>query len=165
MTYRSSLGTQLQKITDNVSSVLSLIPTAEEDLEPQAKQNIDSVNSAVKMSLQYNKAATQTSLTIIDKAIEAKAIVRPLSIKLMAVAQDTFTPATDIAGLKLAMQTLLTELKTKKSECESDIERLKGLIEEQKSALQLLETQMKQIRPSIDLAHPDSAWYFTVNIS
>ena len=163
LTYRSNLSQELNKIATNAANLLSHVDGSDED--PSPYQSVDLMNSAIKLCLQYNKAATRTSMSIINKTIEAKAIVRPLSIKLMAVAQNTFTPTTDINGLKLAMQTLLTELKTKKSECESDIEKLKGLIEEQKSALQLLETQMKQIRPSIDLAHPDSAWYFTVNIS
>jgi predicted nucleic acid-binding Zn-ribbon protein len=45
-----------------------------------------------------------------------------------------------------------------------EIEELKAAIEADKSSMQAVEAQMKQIRPSIDLSNPESAWYFTVNI-
>lgn len=46
-------------------------------------------------------------------------------------------------------------------------EKVKELIEAiefRKGEIQVLEAEMKQIRPSIDITNPESAWYFTVNL-
>lgn len=164
-TYQSNVSSSLTSATQQLMNLFGSITAGDEALNAQITNQKALVNNAMIKCQEWNNANKQKVYEIKNLALETRFAVRPICIKLRQVAQDLFSPSDTIDGLRTAMQTLLTELKTKKSECESDIEKLKGLIEEQKSALQLLETQMKQIRPSIDLAHPDSAWYFTVNIS
>ena len=50
------------------------------------------------------------------------------------------------------------------TENKEKVRELSDAIEFRKGELQVIESQMKQIRPSIDITNPESAWYFTVNL-
>lgn len=88
----------------------------------------------------------------------------PVLDRLKVIAQSDFSEAQTIQAMKDAILSLSKQIDKNISETTKEIEDLKAGIENDKSSMQVVEAQMKQIRPSIDLSNPESAWYFTVNL-
>lgn len=90
--------------------------------------------------------------------------IKPITLNLKLIAQNDFSEGETISAIKEAILNFSKVVVKQLAETNQSIEELTALIEADKSSLQVVEAQMKQIRPSIDLSNPESAWYFTVNI-
>lgn len=84
---------------------------------------------------------------------------------LRLINMDEYTAEAEISALKDAITNVCNTIDTQRSALDAEIEALDAAVETDKSTMQALEAQMKQIRPSIDLSNPETAWFLTVNIT
>ncbi len=177
----NNVKTDLDKFNQAITNFISTCSThiSDSDLRQLLFGEYDSVNhewdtsQALAASLKQLVVAAKTDLsgftftTALDIGTvdSARAAVMPILDWLRTVSQNNYSSLEDISGLKTAVADLLAKFEAQQSQTEADINALNASIEGYKSLLQTLEANMIQIRPTIDLSNPETAWFFTVNIS
>lgn len=161
------LTTQIDFIRQKFNSYVSaVVPdnTSPDDVDVWKKAAADSVYSAIKDAWLTNQQSRDMEIPGLSELKQCVALIKPALDDMRLLSQDNYSDLADITAVKDAVKNMLNQIDVKIDQANNDIEELKGRIEADKSSLQAVEAQMKQIRPSIDLTNPESAWYFTVNV-
>lgn len=142
-----------------VRPVASSTPLTIELSEMQTK-----VVKDLRETMTVTKGSMARSFDVVAGLRSSLTNVMPALNRLKVLSQGEFTASQTITAMKDAILTLSLKINKQITETKAEIEELKAGIENDKSSMQVVEAQMKQIRPSIDLSNPESAWYFTVNL-
>lgn len=145
-----------------VTNSLDYIPSAEDKIA--FENSATATNNAITYASLTNNTDRKVNGMSLSDWRQYSAMIKPVLDDLKLIGQSDYSSLADITAVKDGVKNMLSQIDVQISQANNDIEELKGRIEADKSSLQAVEAQMKQIRPSIDLTNPESAWYFTVNV-
>jgi len=168
----TTLATYLKTQTQARNTFSSVINTATviEGIISTAGSDIDDdVRDSINTYLKELKADAESGGY--DVAVEGHASIKSMKSNILpAVAriQDTvlaeFVDTTAVQQLMAAINDFGSSIDSRLLEYNGQVSALTEAIEFRKGEMQVLEAKMKQIRPSLDITNPESAWYFTVNL-
>lgn len=168
----TTLATYLKTQTQARNTFSSVINTAIviEGIISTAGSDIDDdVRDSLNTYLKELKADAESGGY--DVTVEGHASIKSMKSNILpAVAriQDTvlaeFVDTTAVQQLMAAITDFGSSIDSRLLEYNGQVSALTEAIEFRKGEMQVLEAKMKQIRPSLDITNPESAWYFTVNL-
>lgn len=167
-----SLGDSVKSMVNQANIVVSgtgsdSSSTATPDVIPMTVEltsQQDKVLGDLRTAMISLKKSTKIDTSIFTGFQASLRTIMPVLGRLKVLAQVKFSQTQTIKSMVDAILVLSKKVDKQISDTLQEIEELKAAIEADKSSMQAVEAQMKQIRPSIDLSNPESAWYFTVNI-
>jgi hypothetical protein len=93
-----------------------------------------------------------------------KSNILPAVARIQDVVLAEFVDTTTVEQLMTAINDFGSSIDSRILAYTEQVKALTETIELRKGEMQVLEARMKQIRPSLDITNPESAWYFTVNL-
>lgn len=168
----NTLATYLKTQTQARNTFSSVISTAAviEGIIATAGSGIDDdVRDSMNTYLKELKADAESGGY--DVTVEGHASIKSMKNNILpAVAriQDTvlaeFVDTSAVQQLMAAISDFGSSIDSRLLEYTGQVDALTEAIEFRKGEMQVLEAKMKQMRPSLDITNPESAWYFTVNL-
>jgi len=153
------------RIQDGVGSmaVIKNLLTGSPTLADEEKSNIlKSLNSAV---YGLNPAAETPDILTPPEASHLASGLMPGIAFVEAAEHNRYTDLTTVETLLALVKDFGVSVDREREKRTQELEELNKLIQLRRGEIQVVEAKLKQIRPSIDVTNPESAWYLTININ